>query len=233
MEACHLVGSQLSAAHSLMSSECPGISDRALHPSPDSHRACHWACTLGLPLCLLPEALGCMGTFPKTLGCSLLKSNEMLVHVCVQLPSVHSTRFHPKSLRVPPVQVNLGTCNTSTIAAASSGAASCNFLVSQSLFPATGSAAAVASLAVSARISGTEVARSSAATVQLNPSPAQPSVSAVTMVATVPYRDLYAGDWAWALQHLLTCIWVWLSIPYRCSVPVQCIAVQIVTFQGC
>ena len=153
----------------------------------------------------------------------------MLCHTCVHLPSIHSTSFYP-SLKPLLVQVSLGTCNTSAIAAASSGAANCNFLVSQSLFPTTGSAAAVASLAVSAQISGTEVARSSPATVQLNPSPAQPSVSAVTMVATVPYRDLYAGQWAWALQHLLTSVLVWVSIPCRWSVPVHCPAVQTVTF---
>ena len=124
----------------------------------------------------------------------------MLMQTRMQLPSIHSTSFESEE-HLLLLQVDLGTCNTSAIAVTSSGAANCNFLVSQSLFPATGSTAAVASLAVSARISGTEVARSSATTVQLNPSPAQPSVSAVTMVATVPYRDLYAGDWAWSLQH--------------------------------
>ena len=91
LKACHLVALQLSAAYILISSACPGISDKALHPSPGSLRACLCACSLN------PWAA--WAGFLQPWALHHLTPMHMLSHTRGHLPSLHSTHFHSKCLK--------------------------------------------------------------------------------------------------------------------------------------
>jgi hypothetical protein len=65
--------------------------------------------------------------------------------------------------------------------------------VASSYFPAAG-VTSIASLTLQLRISGTTVATSATTSINLHAAPVHTSPSKVTMLVTVPYRNLHPGE---------------------------------------
>ncbi|DBB14474.1 TPA: hypothetical protein ACH3X3_004761 [Trebouxia sp. C0006] len=88
--------------------------------------------------------------------------------------------------------VDLPACNV-TLLSTANGTASCNVYVASSYFPAAG-VTSIASLTLQLRISGTTVATSATTSINLHAAPVHTSPSKVTMLVTVPYRNLHPGE---------------------------------------
>ncbi len=89
------------------------------------------------------------------------------------------------------LQVDLPVCNV-TLLSTVNGTANCNNYIASSYFPAAG-VTSVASLVLELRISGTTVATSAITTINLHAAPVHTSLAKVTMLVTVPYRNVHPG----------------------------------------
>jgi hypothetical protein len=83
-------------------------------------------------------------------------------------------------------------CNV-TLLSTANGTASCNLYVASSFFPAAG-VTSIASLTLQLWISGTTVATSATTSINLHAAPVHATPSKVTMLVTVPYRNLHPGE---------------------------------------
>ncbi|DBA74581.1 TPA: hypothetical protein ACH3X2_009453 [Trebouxia sp. C0005] len=88
--------------------------------------------------------------------------------------------------------VDLPACNV-TLLSTANGTADCNLYVASSFFPAAG-VTSIARLTLQLRISGTTVATSATTSINLHAAPVHATPSKVTMLVTVPYRNLHPGE---------------------------------------
>lgn len=130
-------------------------------------------CTACLQVRLSPCNVSAISSSTGATNCQLVCSVSSNVLACLQVP--------------------LSPCNVSAISS-STGAANCQLVVPSNLFPAAGATAATANLAVVAQVSGSTVATSASAVLTLQGLPSYPTTTAVTMVVTVPNRNLHAGE---------------------------------------
>ena len=89
------------------------------------------------------------------------------------------------------VQVDLLACNVSLLSTVN-GTGNCNIYVDPAFFPSP-TLTSTASLVLQLRVLGTTVS-SAATTIYLHGLPAHPTPSQVTMLVTVPYRNLHPGE---------------------------------------
>lgn len=101
------------------------------------------------------------------------------------------------------MQVDLPACNV-TLLSTVNGTGNCNVYVGTGFFPAPGFTSQ-ASLVLQLRLAGVLVppADTTSVAINLHAVPVHPTPSQVTMLVTVPYRNLHAGKATRPLQYII------------------------------